>query len=624
MTTGSPALVDDVALGEARWALLEASDREDARDFIDTLAGVEVQLAAAETPRWTAWSHAFAARRLLVGDEPAAANDEVLAARAAVESCPPDAERALLLAYLAHLEVSADRFDAAMHLAVDASLLTDQVPAGRPSRELHQAHHWLSLALTRLDLEELAVAQALRGQRVAATLADPADCWRLLRLCAQQHAELAQTVHRRGDDARATRLARVALRCSFAASELEWEPPDAEADLLAVVHAWALTLAEDLDGTVPALRRVRRRIESTGSLWLLGYADLALARLLTRTAVRASSTTLDGLADDPAAAAAADEATDLLVSAAGAFAAVGDHRRHRQCLLELGQTTARLGRAAEALHWLEAYRADASRMHLRGRELWAEMFIRRSRLREAERQAALMRRHALEDPLTGLGNRRSAERRLGELDLATRTLSLAVVDVDRFKTVNDDNSHLHGDAVLRRLADLLRQHCRTGDQVFRWAGDEFLVLLPDATEAQAVLAMERLRSAVGQCDWTELGIAEAVTVSIGIATSQPTGPGSRTWREVFDSADLHLFTAKRAGRDRVRTAAPVPADDVPADDVAARPTVPAQPAGAPSSASPGNPHAPHVSVDQLVADLLDSRVLRPQGWAFDGEEEGRP
>lgn len=623
MTTGSPALVDDEDLADARWALLEASDAEDARAFVDALAEVEVQLARAGTPRWTAWSHAFAARRLLMAGEPAAAGDEVVAARLASDECPADAERALVLAYLAHLEVRGDRFDAAMHLAVDASLLTDQVPAAEPTRELHQAHHWLSLALTRLDLEELAVAQALRGHRIAVALGDPADCWRLLRLCAQQHAELAQTVHRRGDEARAARLAAVALRCSFAAGELDWDPSDAEADLLAVVHAWALTLAGDLDGTLAALRRVRRRVEGTGGTWLLGYADLALARLLTRTAVRVGGPSLSGVAEDPVAASAADEATDLLVAAAGAFAAVGDHRRYRQCLLELGQTTAQLGRAAEALHWLEAYRADASRMHLRGRELWAEMFVRRSRLREAERQAALARRHALEDPLTGLGNRRSAERRLAELDLTSRRLSLAVVDVDRFKMVNDDNSHLHGDAVLRRLADLLRLHCRTGDQVFRWAGDEFLVLLPDATEAQAVLAMERLRSAVGSCDWAELGIAEKISVSIGIATSHPSG--RRTWREVFDTADLHLFTAKRAGRDRVRTGVPATDGQV----------VPARPAGAASSASPStawvpgpggsrDPRAPHASVDQLVAELLGDRAVRPTGWAFDGDDEDTP
>ena len=182
------------------------------------------------------------------------------------------------------------------------------------------------------------------------------------------------------------------------------------------------------------------------------------------------------------------------------------------------------------------------------------MFVRRSRLREAERQAALLRRHALEDPLTGLGNRRSAERRLGAMRLGVEPLSLAVVDVDRFKEVNDEASHTHGDAVLRRVADLLREHSRTGDEVYRWAGDEFLVVLPTATQAQAVVVMERLRSAVAAADWTDLQVREPVTVSIGVATAPAAGTTRRPvgWRALFDTADLHLFSAKRGGRNRVR------------------------------------------------------------------------
>ena len=588
MTTGSPPLVDEAGLSRLRWALLEASDRDDPHAFTDLLTAVEDDLSAAADPRWQAWSHAFTARRALAEHDTEAAGHQAVAARAAADDCPADAERALLLAYLSYLEVTGNRFEVALHLAVDASLLTDQVPADAPSRALHQAHHWLSLALTRLDLEELAVAQALRGHRVAAALDDVAARWQLLRLCAQQHAELAQTVHRRGDEVRAARLAAVALRCSFSATELDHDPPDAEADLLAVVHGWALTLTGDLEDTLPALRRVRDRIAAEGGPWLRGYADLALSRLLSRIA---------GPPD--ALGPQAEEAADLLHAAATAFAGVGDQRRYRQCLLELGRTTAALGRAAEALHWLEAYRVDTVRMHHRSRELWAEMFVRRSRLREAERQTALMRRHALEDPLTGLGNRRSAERRLAELDPVQEPVALAVVDIDRFKDVNDGNSHLHGDAVLRRLADLLRVHCRTGDEVYRWAGDEFLVVLPGAQEAQAVIAMERLRAAVVACDWRELDLRGDVTVSIGIATSHPSAP--RTWRELFDDADLHLFTAKRAGRDRVRTSAP---------DGEGTPVTAGQ----------------HTSVDELVVELLGARRRRSPGWAFepDGDLDGDP
>jgi diguanylate cyclase (GGDEF)-like protein len=192
------------------------------------------------------------------------------------------------------------------------------------------------------------------------------------------------------------------------------------------------------------------------------------------------------------------------------------------------------------------------------------MFVRRSRLREAERQAALLRRHALEDPLTGLGNRRSAERRLGALRLGEEPLSLAVVDVDRFKSVNDEASHSHGDAVLRRVADLLREHSRTGDEVYRWAGDEFLVVLPTATEEQAVAVMERLRAAVAGADWGDLHVSEPVTVSIGVASAPATDGDEAApigWRALFDSADLHLFSAKRSGRNRVRAPGASPTVD---------------------------------------------------------------
>ena len=257
-----------------------------------------------------------------------------------------------------------------------------------------------------------------------------------------------------------------------------------------------------------------------------------------------------------------------MASAAGAFAAAGDRRRYRQCLLELGQHCADLGRPAEALHWLEAYRADTGRAHTRSREMWADMFVQRSRLREAERQAALLRRHALEDPLTGLGNRRSAERRLGAMRLGIEPLSLAVVDVDRFKEVNDEASHTHGDAVLRRVADLLREHSRTGDEVYRWAGDEFLVVLPTATQAQAVVVMERLRSAVAAADWSDLQVREPVTVSIGVASAPAGDEDTAGWQALFDTADLHLFSAKRGGRNRVRApgAGQEPRSDETADD----------------------------------------------------------
>jgi diguanylate cyclase (GGDEF)-like protein len=556
--TPGPARVAPGDLHAALWRLLAAGPRDDATTLLAVLDETDDALAEVEDPQWAAWRHAATARRSLVAGDPDAVPAEVTAAREQLEKCPPSADTALAMAYLAHVEVTADHFDAAMLLAVDASLLTEGAAGSKPSRPLLQAHRWLSLALSGLDLEELAVAHALRGQHVAAALRDPADQWQMRLLSAQQHTELAQTLRRRGEIERSRELAIEAIAAAIAARDLPWEPDPAEEDLLDVVQAWALKCSDDLDGALGPLRRVKRHVGRCSDVWLRGYTDLGLARVLARLADR----------DDDAAQ--GEEALGLLVDAAGAFAAAGDRRRYRQCLLELGQNSADLGRPAEALYWLEAYRTDTGRAHARGRELWAEMFVRRSRLREAERQAALLRRHALEDPLTGLGNRRSAERRLGALRLGVEPVSLAVVDVDRFKAVNDEASHTQGDVVLRRVADLLREHSRTGDEVYRWAGDEFLVVLPTATEAQAVVVMERLRRAVAGADWADLELSEAVTVSIGVASAPGLADGQESegavgWRSLFDTADLHLFSAKRSGRNRVRAPGAAASDETPED-----------------------------------------------------------
>jgi diguanylate cyclase (GGDEF)-like protein len=122
------------------------------------------------------------------------------------------------------------------------------------------------------------------------------------------------------------------------------------------------------------------------------------------------------------------------------------------------------------------------------------------------------------------------------------------------------------------VADLLREHSRTGDEVYRWAGDEFLVVLPTASEAQAVAVMERLRAAVAGADWGALEVPVPVTVSIGVASAPATPPGGEDdgaatvasivgWRALFDSADLNLFSAKRSGRNRVRAPGTVPTED---------------------------------------------------------------
>lgn len=176
----------------------------------------------------------------------------------------------------------------------------------------------------------------------------------------------------------------------------------------------------------------------------------------------------------------------------------------------------------------------------------------------AQRLAMAAQEAAARDPLTGLANRLGLERSAPAM-LATaiedgRTAWLVLVDVDWFKGVNDDAGHAAGDAALREIAQLLRHECRSDDLVARWAGDEFVVLLGDASgdrDAGPVVA-ERIRASVAGHDWSMvLGTARRPTVSIGVAS------GPEGLDELFAAADLVLYQAKRQGRNRVAVYQPL-------------------------------------------------------------------
>jgi diguanylate cyclase (GGDEF)-like protein len=170
----------------------------------------------------------------------------------------------------------------------------------------------------------------------------------------------------------------------------------------------------------------------------------------------------------------------------------------------------------------------------------------------AQRMAMAAQEAAARDPLTGLANRlgleRTAPAMLARAVEDGRTPWLVLVDVDWFKGVNDDAGHAAGDSALREIAQLLRHECRSDDLVARWAGDEFVVLLGDASgdrDAGPVVA-ERIRASVANHDWTMvLGGARRPTVSIGVAS------GPVVLDELFAAADLVLYQAKRQGRNRV-------------------------------------------------------------------------
>jgi diguanylate cyclase (GGDEF)-like protein len=160
--------------------------------------------------------------------------------------------------------------------------------------------------------------------------------------------------------------------------------------------------------------------------------------------------------------------------------------------------------------------------------------------RDASRRAHELEQLAFRDPLTGTWNRRAFDDRFGELANQSAKLALLMVDVDRFKTINDTLGHEAGDSTLVKVAKTIVQNVRPADFAARYGGDEFIVLLPETKLSDARVVAERVRR--GVCD--ELR-EPPVTVSIGVAAFS--GDQRRTGLTV----DQALYRAKARGRNRV-------------------------------------------------------------------------
>jgi diguanylate cyclase (GGDEF)-like protein len=151
------------------------------------------------------------------------------------------------------------------------------------------------------------------------------------------------------------------------------------------------------------------------------------------------------------------------------------------------------------------------------------------------------------DSLTGLLNVRALQARFAEVAeqaaLNGQPVSVVALDIDRFKAINDEHGHAAGDRVLREIADALRQSMRTFELLYRIGGDEFLLLLPGAADADAARIAEGLRAAVART--RPLGLP--LTCSFGVATAQL----DIDVKTLTGQADAALYRAKRDGRNRV-------------------------------------------------------------------------
>jgi two-component system chemotaxis family response regulator WspR len=191
-------------------------------------------------------------------------------------------------------------------------------------------------------------------------------------------------------------------------------------------------------------------------------------------------------------------------------------------------------------------------------------FLRESQKNLAEANIELQKLAAL-DALTGIANRRRYDETLYlEWQRAQREraqLSLMLCDVDHFKSYNDSYGHLAGDLCLKKVAAVLTEHLkRPADLAARYGGEEFAIILPETDLAGALIVAESCRRHLEQLgiDNPRAAGSNVVTMSIGVATVVPS-PASSVER-LLEQADQALYAAKRAGRNRVLSAADLPGD----------------------------------------------------------------
>lgn len=197
----------------------------------------------------------------------------------------------------------------------------------------------------------------------------------------------------------------------------------------------------------------------------------------------------------------------------------------------------------------------------RQHELEQQLVALTARLREMESQSTAIERRLIEqqrlallDMLTQLPNRQAYEQRLQQeyerWKRYGRPLTLAVCDIDHFKSINDNFGHLAGDKVLRIVAKTLAKRLRKTDFIARFGGEEFVVLMPETDQQAALQTIETIREAVATCPFHFREKPLSITLSAGIAVFS----GNVTSEQVFERADTALYQAKQNGRNRCEVA----------------------------------------------------------------------
>jgi len=220
--------------------------------------------------------------------------------------------------------------------------------------------------------------------------------------------------------------------------------------------------------------------------------------------------------------------------------ALAAHKKYHQAYLRnSAERTQQRARLAEIYYETKRFKEVAETETKRAETLEASY-------QKLQEQTDILASAVYVDPLTGLYNRKYLDSRFKELTSEKRPYSIAMLDVDHFKSVNDNFSHMIGDQVLSAIGAILRGQLRITDQAIRFGGEEFVVLLAGAPRGAADVC-ERLRLAVEQWAWSEICNGLHITISIGVAgTLSANSPN-----EILAIADQNLYAAKKSGRNRV-------------------------------------------------------------------------
>jgi diguanylate cyclase (GGDEF)-like protein len=457
----------------------------------------------------------------------------------AAEACAAAAKAgdSILLARAQTIEArcldSAGESDAALDLSLMA--LQELERAARTDDEARAAEQAAVTALgvvyLRLGDLPLAMEWCQRGVELARTLPDQSSFGAALDTLGCVHSALASQVRAAGDPTEAEHRERMAIACSTDAVDVALRLGHVDYETSAMLNlAESLTLVGAAEHALGLLGDWQRRHpaalprQRSHHLDSLGQVYLAIGR--AQEGLAAFEEALQHAESDVARALLLEHLS-LALEQCGRWREALSHYKAFHAL-QARISTERAQRSAR----VAAARPDMERERARVRHL-------SSSNTELRRRAEDLARQANEDALTGLPNRRQVDALLAK---RSPSVSVALVDVDHFKRVNDTYSHAVGDLVLKQLAAIMRDNCRPSDLAARMGGEEFLMIFDANPDAAGTT--ERLRKAVEAFDWPSLASGLRVTVSIGLARADEAAGDA----DLLSTADRRLYAAKDRGR----------------------------------------------------------------------------